>query len=290
MPTSILIAGIPITGTGVFDGFTYDKLDGWYGVPPVDARLMKRPNQPGAFAADRTTPPEATISVEGQYFGSSEVDALKARERLLSIYSDGRPVIMRVDDALRTTARTVLVAAVDIPWTFRNEFKWTIDMKAPDPRRYGAALLVSNTLALAGSGLVLPTVDSPASGLDFDFGVDFGTTPNDGRITIVNVGGTETTTTFVVRNGSMPDGVDIVNVATGERLSYIGPIVAGTTLEFDPRTQAVFVNGTNPAGRYLPNPDWWVVPAGGSVEVQFLARGPVTGTPTLDATTSPAFY
>lgn len=346
MPTTIVLAGIPITGTGVYAGFTYDKLVGWYGLPPVDLRMVKRPNQPGAFSIDKTTPDAAVISIEGQYFGSGEVDALQARERLLGIYSDGAPILIKVDDGLRTTSRVVQVAAIDIPWTFRPEFKWTIDLKAADPKRYGAPVVTSNTLAVAGSGLrfdVGDAVSTPfaltedpagsglyrttglvedptgsglyrttgltedpagsglyrttgattsglAAGLELDFGLDFGTIPNDGRLTVRNDGSSETTTTFVVKNGEMPDGVDIVNVATGERLTYTGPIVQGSFIEFDPRTQAVFLNGTNPMGRFLPNPDWWTVPAGGSVEVQFLARGSVTGTPLLEATTAPAFY
>lgn len=346
MPTTILLGDVRITGTGVYEGYTYDKLEGWYGLPDVDLRMKKRPNQPGAFSIDKTTPAQATVSIEGQYFGATEADALLARERLLAIYADGRPITMKVDDAIRTTSREVQVANIDIPWTFRPEFKWTIDLEAADPKRYAAAATVSNGLAIAGSGLRFESGDpiytpftltetpagsgyyapgplvettsgsgyyapgglteSPAGsgyyspsgfavsgvafGLDIDFGVDFGTTPNDGRVTVVNDGTSETTSTFVISNGSMPDGADIVNIATGERLTYTGPLVDGAYLEFDPRTQAVFLNGANPMGRYLPNPDWWFVPAGATLEIQFVARGPVTGTPTLSATTAPAYY
>jgi hypothetical protein len=346
VPTSILLGDVRITGTGVYEGYTYDKLEGWYGLPDVDLRMKKRPNQPGAFSIDKTTPAQATISIEGQYFGTSEVDALRARERLLAIYADGRALTMKVDDSLRTTSRVVQVASIDIPWTARPEFKWTIDLEAADPKRYAAPVTVTNGLALAGSGLSFESgtpiytpfnlVESPtgsgyyapgplvettpgsgyyapggltespagsgyyatagvavsgiAFGLDLDFGLDFGTTPNDGRITVVNDGTTEATSTYVISGGSMPDGADIVNIATGERLTYIGPIVEGTYLEFDPRTQAVFLNGANPMGRYLPNPAWWVVPAGGRLEIQFVARGPVTGAPVLSATTAPAYY
>lgn len=290
MPTTITLAGVLFTGTGVYEGFVYEKLVDWVGIEEVDPRAKKRPNQPGAFVTDKTTPDGKTISIEGKFFGADEATAELARELLTSIYSDGVVVPMTVTNALRTTSRSVQVVAIDVPWTPHKEFEFTIDLFAADPKRYGSPVTVTNTLAVPGSGLILPTVDSPASGLDLDFGLDFGTTPNDGRLTVRNPGGSETTTTFVVRNGAMPDGVEIVNVASGERLVYVGPITEGTFLEFDPRVQAVFVNGTNPAGRFLANPAWWTVPPGGSIEIQFLARGPVTGAPTLDATTAPAFY
>lgn len=284
MPTTINLAGVVFTGTDVYGGFIYDKLVDWEGVEGVDDRMKKRPNQPGAFETERTTPDKKTISIEGQFFGADEASAILARELLVSLYSDGRSVPMSVTNAVRTTTRSVKVVAVDVPWTPHKEFSFTIDMTAADPKRYGTPVVVSNTLAVAGTGLDLDF------GLILDFGVDFGTTPNDGRLTVVNDGRSETTTTFVVKNGAMPDGVEIVNIATGERLVYVGPIVSGTTLEFDPRTQAVFVNGTNPSGRFLPNPAWWAVPPMSSLEIQFLARGPVTGSPILEATTAPAFY
>lgn len=283
MPTTITLAGITFTGTGVYDGFTYDKLDNWQGVDNTDQGIVKRPNQPGAFMKDRTDVGEKVISIEGQFFGADEVAAQLARELLATVYDDGREVIMSVSDPVRTTSRAVKVAAVRFPWTPHREFNFTIDVTAADPRRYGPAVTVSNTLAVAGSGL----------DLDFglDYPVDFGTTPNDGRLVLTNLGGTETTTTFIVRNGSLPDGADIVNVTTGERLTYTGPIANGDFIEFDPRVQAVFINGTNPAGRFLPNPAWWSIPRGKSIEVGFVARGTaVGGTPRLEATTRPAWY
>lgn len=282
MPVTISLAGVSFTGTGVYQGFTYDKFEGWKGIENVDLGIVRRPNQPGSFIRQKTDPGERVVSIEGQFFGADEASAELARELLVSLYSDGRDVPLTVTDSLRATTRMVKVAAVKVPWTPHKEFSFTIDMTAADPKRYATPVVVSNTLAV------------PGSGLDFDFGLDFpldfGTTPNDGRLIITNLGDTETTTTFVVRGGNMPDGAEIVNLATTERLVYIGPIMNGDFVEFDPRVQAAFINGTNPAGRFTPNPAWWSIAPKASVEVQFLARGAVTGAPVLEATTSPAYY
>ncbi len=281
--TITLTAGttvIVITGDGVYTGCTYDKLEGWYGVDQVDLALVPRPNAPGAFAPVQTFPDARVISIEGDYFGSSRADALQMRENLAALYNDGRPITMTVADDLRTTSREVLVAAVAFPWTIHQEFEFSIDMSAADPRRYGAEATGGTLLAAPGTGYSWPAV----------WPADWGTIGVNGKVVIANGGNTETISRFVVSGGEMPDGFVIVNVTTGERLTYVGPVTAGTTITLDTKTRAAFINGTGPGSRFLASPQWWAVPPRSSVEVQFLARGPVVGSPRLDHYTAPAFY
>lgn len=281
--TITLTAGdlsVVITGDQVFIGCTYDKLVGWYGIDGVDLALVKRPNAPGAFAPVQTFPDERVISIEGSYFGSSRGDALMMRENLAALYNDGRPVIMTVEDDLRATSREVLVASVSFPWTIHPEFEFTIDATSADPRRYGDLGLASTTLAQPGAGLPFPLV----------FPLDFGAIGVNGRLTIANPGNTETISRFVVSNGEMPDGFVIVNVTTGERLTYVGPLVVGTAITLDSATRTALINNSGPGSRFLASPEWWAIPARSSVEIQFVARGPVTGSPRLDVYTAPAYY
>ena len=269
-----------ITGDGVFEGCTYDKLEGWYGLDGVDLALVTRPNAPGAFAPVQTFPDAKAISIEGQYFGASRADGLAMRERLAALYNDGRPVQMTVADDLRTTFREVLVAGVSLPWTIHQEFKFSIDMQAADPRRYEAEVGVRTGLAQPGTGLSWPIV----------WPLDFGVVGVNGRVDVSNPGNTETVSRFVVSGGEMPDGFEIVNVTTGERLTYVGPLVVGTTVTLDAKTRTALINGSGPGSRYLSSPEWWSVPPRSSVEIQFLARGSATGTPRLDVYTAPAHY
>ena len=281
--TITLTAGtlvVVITGDGVYEGCTYDKLEGWYGVDNVDLALVTRPNAPGAFAPVQTFPDAKAISIEGQYFGSSRADGLAMRERLAALYNDGRPVQMTVADDLRTTTREVLVAGVSLPWTIHPEFEFAIDMTAADPRRYGPEVVVETGLAAPGSGLVWPIV----------WPLDWGTIGVNGRIIVENGGNTETISRFVVSGGGMPDGFAIVNVATGERLTYLGPVAAGVTVTIDTGTRTAVINGDGAGSRFLASPQWFSIPPRSSVEIQFLALGSVSGTPTLRASTAPAYY
>lgn len=281
--TITLTAGstvVVITGDGVFSGCTYDKLEGWYGVDNVDLALVTRPNAPGAFAPVQTFPDAKAISIEGDYFGSSRADGLSMRETLSMLYNDGNPVLMTVADDLRQTSREVLVASVLFPWTVHPEFEFTIDMTAADPRRYGVETSVGTTLAAPGTGLVWPVV----------WPVDWGTIGVNGKITIANPGNTATISRFVVSGGEMPDGFVIVNTTTGERLTYLGPVTAGTEITLDTATRTALINGSGPGSRFLASPQWWSIPARSSVDVQFLALGGTTGTPRLDVYTAPAYY
>lgn len=281
--TITLTAGstvVTITGDRPYEGCTYDKLDGWYGVGDVDLGLVKRPGAPGAFAPTQTFPDARVISIEGDYFGSSRADGLAMRETLGMLYNEGRPVVMTVADDLRTTSREVLIAAVEFPWTIHPEFEFTIDATAADPRRYGAEAVAGTTLAAPGTGLVWPVV----------WPVDWGTIGVNGRALILNPGNTETISRFVVSGGEMPDGFVIVNATTGARLTYLGPVAAGSTITLDTATRSAMINGSGPGSRFLASPEWWSIPARSSVEVQFLALGAVTGTPRLDVYTAPAYY
>lgn len=271
---------IVIYGDRPFEACTYDKIEGWYGLDSVDTAMVKRPGAPGAFAPTQTFPDEKAISIEGDYFGASRADALRMREDLTTLYNDGRPIVMTVADDLRTTSREVYVATVSFPWTIHQEFEYSIDMVAADPRRYAPEQAAGTTLAAPGTGLSWPVA----------WPVSWGTIGVSGRATITNEGTTETISRYVVRGGEMPDGFAIVNVTTGERLTYLGPVAAGTTVTLDTATRTAMVNDSGPGSRFLVSPQWWSVPARSSIEVQFIALGSTTGTPRLDVYTAPAYY
>lgn len=275
-------AVVVITGDGVYVGCTYDVFEGWYGVSNVDVDTSPRPNAPGVFAPEQTFPGEKAISIEGQFYGATARDALLMREALSGLYNDGQPVTMTVADDLRTTSRQVLIESVVFPWTIHPEFNFTIDAVAEDPRRYDLApdTTITTGLAAPGTGLGWPLV----------WPADWGTIGVDGKVVVTNPGNTETVSTYTITGGALPDGFIIVNVTTGERLTYVGPLAQGSTIVLDGDTRTATIDGTGPGSRYLSAPEWWAVPKRSEVQLQFLARGAVIGNPTLTVTTPPAYY
>ena len=271
---------VVITGDGVFSGPTYDALIGWYDVG-ADLRFERRPSAPGAFAPERAYADALTVSIEGQFYGATRGEALAMRERLTGLYDDGLSVTMTVTDDLRTTSRQVHIESVTFPWTIHQQIGFAIDAKAADPRRYGTGQTDSTTLRVASGGLEFPLV------FPLDFGGD---ASSGGRVVTINSGNSATVTTFTVSAGQMLDGFELVNVATGQRVTYVGPVVSGTAIVVDFAARVAFINGTTPAGRYLSSPQWWSVLPDSSLEVAFVALGAVTGTPTLTALTASAYH
>lgn len=271
---------IVIYGDRPFEGCTYDKLEGWYGVDGVDLALVKRPGAPGAFAPSQTFPDAKAVSIEGDFFGASRAAALQMREDLTALYNDGRPITMTVADDLRTTSRDVLIETISFPWTIHQEFEFSIDMQAADPRRYGEEVGSGTPLAASGTGLTWPIT----------WPVDWGTIGVSGRLTVANPGNTETISRYVVSGGEMLDGFVIVNVSTGQRLTYLGPVLNGSTVTLSTATRTAVVDDSGPGSRFLASPQWWSVPARSSIELQFLALGGVSGSPRLDVYTAPAYY
>lgn len=160
-------ATVVITGEGVYQGPTYDKLEGWYGVEADDSGFVARPDAPGEFEPDQVYAGGVTVSVEGQYFSPvGRADALAMRKRLSLLYNNGRPITMTVADDLETTTRRVTMLAVRFPWTIHQEFAYTLDMRSADPRRYGSTNVVETGLAQPSTGLDFGDYDSPTNRLD----------------------------------------------------------------------------------------------------------------------------
>lgn len=270
---------IAITGDQPYMGCTYNKLIDWYGVNGVTMPYAARPYSHGSYGATSSHLDDLRISVEGDYFGADRADALRMREDLAMLYNDGRDVKMTVADDLRTTWRMVKVESVELPWTIHPEFAFTIDVSAADPLRYGEPKVARTELASLVSGMSWPV----------KFPLAWGERGEEGRLIAYNDGNAATVSRFTVRGGDLPNGFAIVNVATGERITYLGPVARTSTVEIDMGSQSVKINGTGPGAGFLASPQWWEVPPRSSVEVQFLPLGSVVGSPELVAYTPPAY-
>lgn len=272
-------------------GPTFDEVEDWDELPEVPIDATKRPEAIGDYLPAQTYPRGARPGIEGQWYASSVVQARRNRERLMAFYNDGRPITMIVADELRTTSREVLVASIDAPWTHLPYFDFTIDTMAEDARRYGPRSILTTGLPRPGSGLRLPSDGATGTGLDFGTtGLDLGTLGDDGRIVVRNDGNAETPLELTVAGGSMPDGFEVVEVETGRRIPYVGPVVSGTSVTLDTHTEAAYINGTTPASRFLASPEWYQLPRRSTRTYAFVARGAVMGTPTLTVASAPAYY
>ncbi|CEG98127.1 hypothetical protein [Propionibacterium freudenreichii] len=131
------IRGTSVTASTYPNGLNLEELTGWFdpGTPEdsfVDSALTHggRWSKPARIGVKT-----ATIKGWAWFDSRTEADAMK-RQLAALVAQDS--VSMAVQSELNVTWRTVRVMNVEIPDEFEmNPLSWTIDVQAPDPRRYG---------------------------------------------------------------------------------------------------------------------------------------------------------
>lgn len=290
MPTIVeLISAtdaITFHSTPYLSGWVYDNvtLDAWYALPSADPKLAKRPNAHGAYGLGQVFSKEHRPVVAGQYYGATTAEALAARNRLVALFSEGRPVTMRVTDELGVSTRTVwlLEASSDFRYDF-SHFPFDVALVAPDPRRYGPATSATDDMPTLGSGLVWNLGTAP-SGLYFDWG----TAGVAGQVALTNSGNATTYPRIEVGGaGAFGAGFRITEIETGRELTFTRATNTGDVVIFDSRTQRATLAQGDVTG-FLSSRKWFEIPAGATRRYQINPLGSVSGAPKITAYAAPA--
>ena len=293
MPTIVEIITpldtFPFYPTPDVNGWVYDNetLDAWYAQAEADPDVNRRPNAHGAFNLGQIFTGEHRPIISGQYYGTSQADALTARDRLASLFNDGEPVVMRVTDELRATSRQVWLITREAPFTHDfTHFDFDLVFVAPDPRRYSPASSKSDGIPSSGSGLVWD-LGTAGSGLYFDWG----TAGRPGQVSFTNTGQAATFPRIEVGGpGAFAAGFRITEIETGRELTYLPATNAGDVIVFDSRTQrATINNGGGDVTGSMSKRQWFAIPAGETRRYQINPLGGVTGAPTITLYAAPAY-
>jgi len=162
---------------------------------------------------------------------------------------------------------------------YSSFFKFSFDVVAPDPRKYGPEVSVSSGLPTSGTGLTYPIT----------YPISYGTPGDPGRVTVENPGTVETFSTFEV-SGGLTGGFELKDISSGRRLRLERDVPLGSSVFLNARTGRAYLDvPANDVTGFLTVREWWSVPAGVSQDVQFSALGVVSGVPTLTARTKPAY-
>lgn len=174
----------------------------------------------------------------------------------------------------RLTAQARLLRYVPLPppqsWG-AGMFEWAAEWRCADPLRYGDPVQQITQFPRLRGGLRYPLYTDGA-GVTTGW-LDYGEPSDTGRVVLSNPGTAPVPGQFQVAGPVAAAGFDIVQVGTDARLSYEGPVAAGSALVLDGATGAVLIDGTADRAGRLTWRDWPVVPAGGQIELAFLPRG-----------------
>ncbi|MER6830919.1 fibronectin type III domain-containing protein [Streptosporangium sp. NPDC000563] len=147
-----------------------EKEEGWSGSAPVRARSRARGGMDGQISNPGLLG-RRTVMLSGVAVAPSHAGMLAAQQRLVSLVSPRRVVLLRVLEAhLARQARVRLLGQVEIRPAGSRVFRWTIRLSAKDPRKYallptrGEAVIdalpgaAETTVTLAGTNPYIPGV------------------------------------------------------------------------------------------------------------------------------------
>lgn len=245
-------------------GWGFSGLTDWFGSSPDKHPLVERPQQHGAFQAERAIRSSKAISFRANYIGQTGADVEEAFDHLTAVAAEG-PVILSANYPAGSTWRRV-VATVTPEDHLGFPVGWAmVHCIAHDPRRYATGEWVETGPPSAGQGLVWPVV-WPA--------VWPGGGPT-GRITLANTGKAPSFPSFVLSGGF--GSALITCVETGARVGFDRPIAAGASVVVENGRATL---GGQDVSRWLRFREWTSIPGGLSRTFQFDVTDPA-GTPRM---------
>lgn len=255
--------------SATFDGLTFGledsdalfkvfRWDGWFGSPGVRADRTDRLWGHGMFS-DRGWRDARLIILEGNAHFDSEQAALAGYNRLMSAGADGTYRDLTVTDSLFgvMTARVRIANEVVASWLTPGILRYQIQLLAPDPRKYGPAIVESTGVAVAGDGLQWDLFASAAA----PGGLDFGNPGDPGTVNITNPGTADTGQRFTL-TGSAPNGFTIRHIQTDSVLGYSVPLARGESLVLNSADGTAWLNGYADRSAKLTRRDWVRLGAG----------------------------
>lgn len=245
----------------------------WTGV----RQTVDRPNQHGVYAAPVFVR-EKQIVATGYCRTPGERDqlfsALGASMSLPAAGGTEQPIT--ISNAGRTLTAQAALSAFDPMSDVRNlwgrdVFGWKIAWLQSDPRRYGPAQSASTGLALPAGGLEYDLFTDGTTDTGF---LEFGPYSTSGQVQVSNPGTTDAAPLFQI-TGPL-DNCQISRPDTNQTLDFTGSVPAGSVLTIDAATATVLLDGAADRSSLLSPRQWWDVPPGQTVTVNFATRGALT--------------
>lgn len=285
MTDQVIIGPLTFDANGAA-GLIYVKLQGWVSGAPVRAVVKDRPLGEGAFDVDRDFHGPRVLTFEGGVVGSGSQNAeTNFFDRVAALQGNGAPILLQVvkDWGTRWAYVSIQdVAEVDPVGIGDMVAAVNIQMVARDPIKYGTSTTPSTGLPVGGGGLEY-NLGSPSGALYY------GANGGLGRVTLTNAGTADTYPFFTI-TGQLDGGFYLQCLETGQRLRYDHVVPAGSTVTIDSRTGQVLIDSISEASRYLTVWEFFPVPHGSSITVQFNKITTSSGSPTLMVSTKDGYW
>jgi len=251
--------------------WTFSATKGWFDGAPSKGGTSDRPNAHGVFA-ERTWKDGRLITVTGHVWAPTRRLAADAQWTLAALLAEGTFGDFTVNDpdqgVLTSSVRGEGTPQID--WDGRQDIDCLLTFLAPDPLRYASPVTVSTGFPVQSGGLEYDLYTD--STVDTGF-LEYGVGGASGRLTLDNLGNAAVYPIFEIAGPVPTVGFEIIRVGTGERIKFAGSVPAGSSLAIDSATGYAVIDGVADRGGLLTVRDWFSVPAGGSIEIEFVPLG-----------------
>lgn len=234
------------------------SLAGWEDSAPVRLDVQDRAQQDGGWDAAGYYGPRV-ISHEGIVEQGSRADALAVLDSLQALAPHTIHEFL-VDDPFlgERSAMVRVLQGATVEWASPNRFRYSIQLLASDPLKYGPEVFTQTSLSATGGGAGL----AYALAYPLDYGLAPGVTP--GAITVENAGPASYFPRLRI-DGPVTNPV-ITLVETGDFVRYNGVVAVGQHLDINwgvPRRVTIGDNPVSVRSKVTYSGNWLSVPAGG---------------------------
>ena len=266
---------------GTVDGFgvrtTVEVFDGW-GSPSSSAAFVQRARGHGATSSEGFLRPRV-MSVGGLIQAPTPEDLSLACDSLIGAVGLA-PFQMLVSEQGRL--RNLSVKRQDevlVTYLTDRIARYSVQVVAADPRKFGDLVTSSTRLPFSEGGLVFPA----------SFPVTFTGTSGTGVVSVVNPGNTEAPVWLRIDGPVPAGGWTVTHVGRGRSLTFSTAIALGVgefvTVDMDRRE--VLAQGQSPRSGYVTSRGWFSLDPGVN-DIAFSAQN-YSSTASLTVATKPAW-
>jgi len=243
-------------------GLVWTGLDGWFGLPDVRGTADAIPGGHGRFRRRNLLRDSRVITLTGHIYTRSNRDLHEVLERLTAALAVGAGP-MKVATPGGTWERWVEIDTfTPSPDRGRRWTKFTVDMLAPDPRRYGPLQTLGPVdLPVTVGGVRLPR----------RMPWNFGSATEPERLAIPNAGSEPIHPELEVSGGF--SRVLVLDVVSGRSLELERTIPPGESVVFDTAARRATSGGVD-VTRWMTRRQWFEIPAGQTHTLRFEASAP----------------
>lgn len=292
LPASNLFfnTGLP-DETGCVYWITEDA--GWRGGAAPRSSRNDKSYGPGQYRRPNW-PTGLVVTWHGHVFAPDAASRAAAERKLATIGRDVQNLFQVICQdsvgplyAMMEMDGPVLMQALSL-----TDFGFSMQLAAPDPRRYLASGSSSGNTALQSSsgGLDWAT----GGGLDWATGggLNWGSVSSTGQLVFTNNGTAPSDPVFTITcpSGTLLNPM-VTLVSSGQRLRYSGTLSAGDSLRIDTSafTRSVVLNASQDVRVRMDLAEWFQIPAGGTAAVLFTADN-VNAAANLNGTLNIAYW